>query len=179
MFTHTGGACWETPQSQSIFVYFVRTEAWIRLHCLFLLTMAVEPKFEAPKSSSIAVAAVATSKPCFQGVHTWINRKRPETRPLAIWLENSKEWTAAWMLLRSTNKEFATPPLIDLRHEEEEHNPSHQGMSIDDEPKPNKFDITYQRRIWLLQQHNFGRGSISPSLMEGCTLLSSSIGYKQ
>lgn len=48
-----------------------------------------------------------------------------------------------------------TPLLINLRHEKEEVNHSHQGMSSDDKLKPNKFGVTYQKKISPPQQHDF------------------------
>lgn len=47
------------------------------------------------------------------------------------------------------------PPLVDLRHEEEEKNYSHMGMSSDDEPRFNRFKVTYQKRVSPTQQHDF------------------------
>lgn len=49
-----------------------------------------------------------------------------------------------------------TPPPINLRHDREEEDYSLRLLSNDEEPQPNRFRVTYKRRIMPPQQHDFG-----------------------
>lgn len=48
-----------------------------------------------------------------------------------------------------------TPLCINPRHKEEEENHSPRDMSTDKKPRPNRFRVTYQRKILPLQQYHF------------------------